>query len=370
MMSLAADLKSRRGYIPSLDGMRAVSILIVMGAHFVTTLIPGGMGVYVFFVVSGFLISRLMFAEQQNHDRIDLRAFYVRRFLRLYPVIFVYTAVVIVTYLSVGLEIDWRQPASAIFYFANYFYAIMERSNADIIDMPFKIFWSLSIEEHFYLLFPALFLFLKGNPRSILWACGWIILGTLALRVGSYLIDPEVISTRDMYFMSHFRFDSIAFGVAISAMLGMRRGRVLVSRVASPWALAIGVSLLLASLVYRDPVFRETLRYSVIGMGITLCLISVLFSSSLHWLQVPLNSGVANYIGRLSYSLYVWHLLTFRYRCISRLIYRLFRNWSYYSRLLLQWRRHLTILLNCPFRAVKGRSSTPSSFPRIRHENF
>ena len=77
---LQADVANTKRYIPSLDGMRAISVLIVMFSHFVTNMIPGGFGVYVFFVISGFLIARQFFVEHEATSSIGMRNFYLRRF--------------------------------------------------------------------------------------------------------------------------------------------------------------------------------------------------------------------------------------------------------------------------------------------------
>src|SRR4051812_31928291 len=93
-------MSAQSGHIPNLDGLRAISIMIVMLSHFVNaSLFPGGLGVYVFFVISGFLITRLLFGEKKNSGRISLANFYFRRALRLYPVVLVFTGVVLVTIL-------------------------------------------------------------------------------------------------------------------------------------------------------------------------------------------------------------------------------------------------------------------------------
>src|SRR5579871_6236686 len=110
--------------VPSLDGLRAISVLLVMSSHFLSPRVfPGGLGVLVFFVVSGFLIARLLLAELNSAGSISLGNFYLRRFFRLYPVILVY-AIVVITFSALNSRpLDWYEPLSALFYFANYVYA-------------------------------------------------------------------------------------------------------------------------------------------------------------------------------------------------------------------------------------------------------
>lgn len=304
-----ADLENTTSYIPNLDGLRAISILIVLCSHFITNMIPGGLGVYVFFVISGFLIARQFFNERDRTRRIDRKNFYIRRFFRLYPVALVYTAVVIAAYAIMGLEIDWVQPASAIFYFSNYLYADMLLAGDKEGLMPFLIFWSLSVEEHFYLIFPTVFILLGGNARKVGIMLVLVIIGALLLRTGVAWANPELIGSRYFYYRSEFRMDSIAYGVAIAAASATPAGRAFLARISGPKSFAIGIVLMLFCLLYREPFFRETLRYSLNGIGITLCVVSVLFSARLALVQALLNTRVLVYIGKLSYSLYLWHLL-------------------------------------------------------------
>ena len=152
------EIPARFGNVPSLDGLRALSILIVMASHFVNPhLIPGGFGVLVFFVISGFLITRQLFAELKQANCVSIKNFYLRRVFRLYPVIVVYTLVSVSVYAAGGHKITWSEPLSALFYFANYLYAYYTIPGHTGGSMPFGIFWSLSVEEHFYLFFPLLF---------------------------------------------------------------------------------------------------------------------------------------------------------------------------------------------------------------------
>lgn len=304
-----ADIHNSANYIPNLDGLRAVSILIVLCSHFITNMIPGGLGVYVFFVISGFLIARQFFNEKERAGAIDRKNFYVRRVFRLYPVALVYTAVVLVAYALLGMEIDWWQPASAIFYFSNYLYADLLLTGDKEGLMPFLIFWSLSVEEHFYLLFPTIFVLLGGNARKLGIMLLIVIVGALLLRTGIAWRNPDLIGTRYFYYRSEFRIDSIAYGVAIAVAGASPAGQALLRRVANPASFIVGLSLMLFCLLYRDPFFRETLRYSLNGIGITLCVVSVLFSARLALVQALLNNRVLVYIGKLSYSLYLWHLL-------------------------------------------------------------
>jgi len=136
--------------IPSLDGLRAISITLVVLSHLVkwrhvsldVVGSYGALGVHVFFVLSGYLITNLLLREYARSSTISLRDFYVRRAYRIFPAAFVFLAVVVVLYWR---QMTWYHVAAAVFYVAN-----MDLTRPWI----FGHLWSLSIEEQFYLLWP------------------------------------------------------------------------------------------------------------------------------------------------------------------------------------------------------------------------
>ena len=145
--------------IPSLDGLRAISILIVFMAHArLSPYLPGGFGVTIFFFLSGFLITTLFYREAERYGQIDLKAFYLRRALRLSPPLLV-TLAITYTLVSLGLflgKIDPLAIASQVFYFYNYYSVFVPDSTEGARGL--NVLWSLAVEEHFYLIFPWLFL--------------------------------------------------------------------------------------------------------------------------------------------------------------------------------------------------------------------
>jgi peptidoglycan/LPS O-acetylase OafA/YrhL len=158
-------------YMPALDGLRAVAVGLVFYTHAVTfqpgfVKIPGGLGVDVFFVLSGYLITRILWREAERTGGIDLPAFYLRRLMRLYPALLLMLAVVLLLY--VAQEGAW--PADRAFYAlvaATYTSNIYMTVTGAFID-PFAHTWSLAMEEQFYLVFPLVLLGLRrvGLPRQ------------------------------------------------------------------------------------------------------------------------------------------------------------------------------------------------------------
>lgn len=296
------QMAAHAGEVPSLDGLRAVSIGLVLCSHLISDKIPGGLGVYVFFVVSGFLITRLLLAEQKRTGRISLPKFYARRFLRLYPVLIVYTALVVATFAIRGQPINWLQPLSALGYFANFQYW-----NDNIAVMPFDIAWSLSVEEHFYALFPATLILLGCDPKKLVVAMISVMVACLGARIVVASAHPELLATHFFYFLTPFRLDSMAFGVVAAALCEIPQGRRLLQRAADPVPFAAACGLVAACLFFRDPFFRETLRYTLLGAALAVLMMSVLLRGD--WRSALLNTPGLIWVGRLSYSLYLWHFL-------------------------------------------------------------
>lgn len=305
------DMAARAGLVPSLDGLRAVSIVLVLLAHLVNDRwFPGGFGVLTFFVISGFLIARLLFAEYKARDTISLAAFYIRRVIRLYPAVLAYTVIVSAVVLIVApSQFDWPEPVSALFYFANYLFVHYSVDHVTVT-MPFTHFWSLSIEEQFYIFFPALLLLLRVRPASV---AALALLGCavpLALRLLGAIQHPELIDTEYFYLRTELRIDSIAFGVLVAALCEMPRGRALIQWLIRPIPVAVAGAIMIGCFAWRDPFFRETARYSVLAIVIAIGLCAVVFSGRYAPANVILNSAPVVWIGKLSYSLYVWHLAT------------------------------------------------------------
>jgi peptidoglycan/LPS O-acetylase OafA/YrhL len=303
------DMAARAGLVPSLDGLRALSIALVLLAHLVSDRwFPGGFGVLTFFVISGFLISRLLFVEYKARRTISLAAFYLRRIVRLYPAVLAYTAIVVAAYLVFAPgEIDWPEPISALFYYANYLFVHYDVEHIQVT-MPFTHFWSLSIEEQFYIFFPALLLSFAGRPRAVAALAAAACIVPLLLRLVGAWRHPELVDTEYFYLRTEMRIDSIAFGVLTGALCELPAGRNLIRRLIEPVPVAVAVLVLIGCFAYREPFFRETLRYSLLGAAIAVGLCAIVFNPRYVLAARILNAGIVVWIGKLSYSLYVWHL--------------------------------------------------------------
>jgi peptidoglycan/LPS O-acetylase OafA/YrhL len=307
MKSVAADPR----HIPSLDGIRAVSFGIVFASHAIAEsdkpqLIPGMFGVTVFFFLSGFLISTLLLQEYCETHTLMLGRFYLRRCLRLLPPLYVCLGIVALLY-ALGLfqgELSIRAMLAYAFYAGNYYFASTPLDASPLGTAPF---WSLAVEEHFYLLFPLLLLFLLRfcRQRSRVLILLGICAAVLAWRVILWSI------WQNQSYIEHAtdtRMDSLLFGCA----LALSRYNPWLSVWSRPRpVLEFGTTLicvvvLTATLLNRNPHFRDTIGYTI-----ELCALAPLFCLAIQrsdtWIFRWLNSRMLTYIGTVSYSLYLVH---------------------------------------------------------------
>jgi peptidoglycan/LPS O-acetylase OafA/YrhL len=308
----AAPLKSAKPsnenpfHIPSLDGIRAVSFLIVFLSHAgLERLVPGGFGVTVFFFLSGYLITTLLRMEAEKSGTIDLRGFYLRRVFRIFPPFYLFLglfALLHVVHVSPGAA-SLRATLQQALHFGNYAQAFGMDAGKPI---GTKIFWSLAVEEHFYLLFPLAYLALRRwlSPAKQVAALAAVCAAMLAWRyVLVYGYDVHFYRT---FLATDTRADSILFGCMLAIVCNPMldplrfRPRMLVA------AALVGAAVLLFTLGYRNDGFRETLRYTLQGFALApLFVVAIVYHKTkwFAWLNVP----AVRYVGVLSYSLYLVH---------------------------------------------------------------
>ena len=302
------EMPAAYGFIPSLNGLRAASILLVVIGHFALPERFSGvsaLGVFLFFAISGFLITRLLFAEDKKFGSINLKGFFYRRYLRLYPVLIFYLIFFLTIFHIRGDHYNVMEIFSVLFYFTNYLHNFYEWRGESLI-LPIGALWSLAVEEHFYLLMPFAFLFVRGNPRKVMWFAIAFCIAPLLFRLAYVMIWPEIIGIEYVYRPSETRFDSIAIGVLIAALCELPEGRRFLQRFANMWGLVAGVLLLLGAFAYKGGIYDDTLRYSVRNIGCGLILVAMVFGTGIGFFQRIANWPVIDGVGRLSYSLYIW----------------------------------------------------------------
>jgi peptidoglycan/LPS O-acetylase OafA/YrhL len=295
-------------HIPSLDGIRALAVTIVFLAHAgLGRIVPGGFGVTVFFFLSGYLITTLLRVEFDRTGAISLRHFYLRRVLRIFPPFYL---VLLAGLLASEAGFHWfainpRELLAQALYVSNY-YVIAVRGAAE--SSGSWIYWSLAVEEHFYLGFPLLYLLMRRYLPSRARQTG-LLLAICAAVLGWRLVLVYGLHSWDFrtYLGTDTRIDSILFGcvLAIAANPLLDRSPFSERSWKSVWV-PIGLVGLLVSFLVRDASFQETFRYSL--QGLALAPLFTVAISYPNWSVINVLNwrGVA-FLGVLSYSLYLLH---------------------------------------------------------------
>ena len=317
--------EAARGRVPSLDGLRGISILAVLVAHALGTrnFLPasavkpyigdlGNLGVRVFFIISGFMITSLLFQEVAKSGHISLKSFYLRRTFRIFPAFYTYLAVMFTLGVLGVVHLSLADDLHAATYTVNFAH-----------DPSWYIghVWSLSVEEQFYMLWPlALILWQPGGgpgvapPTSLakaentrrrakLVAIAVILLAPFA-RVGTWILLPSERSLIGEAFPTIA--DSIAFGCLLASFRGyLDKHTGYLAFLRSPWFWLIPVAIvalnLSASHVGLFYTFGETLLDLLIAVVIDR---AVRLPDGLSGRL--LNSRLLVHIGVLSYSIYLW----------------------------------------------------------------
>jgi len=298
--------------IPSLDGWRAISILVVFLSHIgFGHVIPGGLGVTIFFFLSGYLITSLMLAEMQKTGRLNIPHFYLRRFLRLMPPLFI-TLAVAYTLVGVGLlggRATLKGFAAQVFYFSNYYTLFFDPGGN--VPSGTGILWSLAVEEHFYIAYPLLFSILGARCTRKQLAAVFVLvcIGVLGWRL-HFVVQPGFSAERT-YYATDTRLDSILWGCVFAlAWNPLAAGQAITRMRFRDYALVmLGLAAHLLALLVRNPAFRESARYSIQGVAL-MPLFYYSITNYRHVLFRYLNVGIIQWIGKASYSIYLIHFVT------------------------------------------------------------
>ena len=291
-----------------LDILRAVAILLVLGRHFSfsETLSRGGWsGVDLFFVLSGFLISGLLFAEFKKGGRIDLGRFLIRRGFKIYPPFYAFMGWTVAMFLIRGGHLRMKALISELFFLQSYVPAMWPHT------------WSLAVEEHFYLALPLLLIVLSRFLRDrrdpfralpglfVLVACA-----SLGLRL--YLCRGGPLPLTTIQYKSHLNVDGLLFGVVLSYFYHFQREQFDRAADLPGWFLLAASASLIAPcfvLTIEQSSFLQTLGHPMLYLGygglLMLALRRPVVGARVILLR-PLGDGLA-YLGKHSYSVYLWH---------------------------------------------------------------
>lgn len=301
----------RLGHRPGLDGVRGLAIALVLATHswylWPSDLFNGGFeGVDLFFVLSGFLITSLLLEEHMRVGRISLRSFYRRRALRLFPALYLMLAVAlfasrtihpVASSYSVGEELG--AVGATVAYVYNWIYPFVPHFTG----WGFDQVWSLGVEEQFYLFWPLLLIvLLRWRPRWVGIVALTIGLVSFAGGAGVWLLTQN---RNDVYYPTTSRLIGLMIGAAIAWALhrGLRLGRW-----ATPLAMA-GLGFILWLLRYGSVVDGWLYLWGGAVLSIACAALVVGCLEPGQPLARVFSFGPARYLGRVSYSLYLWHYL-------------------------------------------------------------
>ncbi len=314
--------------IPSLNGLRALSILFVLFSHVLLANFnksdnPGGqVGVQIFFIISGYLITILLLQEEAKNNTINLKKFYLRRTIRIFPVyyslLFVYFLLQISNVLSFSTA-SWITSLSYTKY-------LSYKNN----DWETGHLWSLSVEEQFYLLWPLIFKFFKKKRVIIAFL---IIIFATAIKLFTEISDKHIFA----------RADALMWG-CVFAIFNDKLKVIF----AKKWVWILPFATLLVCMLFKRVFHLTDLNSNIIkaflgsfGLftNLSICfiiLVSIYYKNN-YWYTF-LNSKPLNYLGILSYSIYIWQQLFFSNKIFpfSKFPYNLFliflvANLSYYT---------------------------------------
>jgi peptidoglycan/LPS O-acetylase OafA/YrhL len=297
--------------IPSLDGLRAISILMVIACHLSMSISTsdqkagkllsyfealGPLGVRVFFVISGFLITSLLITEMRT-GRIHLGKFYLRRTLRIFPPYYCLIAAIALLSSMGFVQLQGGDVRAALTYTSNYHEGSWYLGHT----------WSLSVEEQFYLLWPAL-LWLLGSRKG-LFAAGMMLALCPLLRI---LLLTNVPSAAGGI---GYRFETVADSVAAGCILAGTRGWLNMNKYyqklqSSRIMILLPFSILLISLlaITRFSLWVQFVGLTLVNVGVALCIDWSIKNLKTRVGRV-LNSKIFIYLGGMSYSIYLWQQL-------------------------------------------------------------
>ena len=309
-------------YLPSIDSLRALAVLAVIIYHVDVNYLPGGfLGVDLFFVLSGYLISSLIIKEFRKTGTVNLYNFYIRRARRLLPAVYFMITVGLVVMVLFNEVLLRKSHLDAIFgyiYSSNWWYIFHKLDYFDSFgaQSPFKHLWSLAIEEQFYMIFPLLFLLVNGKKKSkdgtykLNKNFLYVVLGLILVSLIAHILLFDINNISRIYFGTDTRAFSLLVGVVGAILYPMERlhskvtpQQNMIYSILSLVSIAGLITVMIYTSEYNTWLYRGGfLLVAILG------LIVIISSGKQHTLMSKLLSfKPIVFIGKISYSLYLWH---------------------------------------------------------------
>ncbi len=303
---------NRTGYLPSLDGWRAIAILAVVAAHDTPYMWRGrslrwlqdygSLGVVLFFAISGVLICGRILDEEALTGRFHIKLFYIRRFFRIQPPALLYLATVAMLALAGAFQISWFQWLAGLLMFENF--AFHDRVEIWRLGWFTGHFWTLAVEEHFYILI-SLALLLVRRHRLKIFAIALVLLKLVQFVVQHHIPDPLLRRT-------YWQLQTLLWPAVFALALQKPAFRRAAERWLQPGPV-MAVTLGLATITYlKSPHWL----LNVFEYSFTLWIVATMLHPR-SWLTRALEWTPLRFLGRISYSLYLWHILFFSANSIA-----------------------------------------------------
>ena len=312
----ASSEDRRRRYRPDIQGLRAVAVLAVIANHMADWPKGSFVGVDVFFVISGYLITDILVREFEKRHTISFRGFYARRIKRILPAgLFVIGVTVLATRVLAGIDryhSTAKDAISAVLFFANWHFAQTGTNyfNQSLPPSPLQHYWSLSVEEQFYFVWPWLMLaLLVTGVRLRFWRheharlVSGIAIAVISVVSLVWAFHETADNATAAYFSTFVRAWELGLGALVAiasgpiARLHPRTRRVIAG---------VGLAGVVVSLFVVSPTSGFPAPWALLPTLATAAVLAAGAGLSGGEL-LPLNNGVSQYLGKISYSLYLWH---------------------------------------------------------------
>ncbi|EVB69554.1 acyltransferase, partial [Staphylococcus aureus M0604] len=302
-------------YMPGLDGLRAIAVLGIIIYHLNKQWLTGGfLGVDTFFVISGYLITSLLLKEYDDTGIIKLKSFWIRRLKRLLPAVIVLLMVVGTATLLLKSDNIIRVKhdiIAAIFYVSNWWYIAKDVNYFEQFSfMPLKHLWSLAIEEQFYIFFPVILVTLLLTIKKR-YKIGFIFWGVSIISLGLMMFIYSINGDHSrVYFGTDTRLQTLLLGVILAFLwppfkLKNDPPKVVKYVIDSIGSLSFIVLILLFFIINDETNWIYDGGFYLISILTLFIIASVVHPST--WIAKIFSNPVLVFIGKRSYSLYLWH---------------------------------------------------------------
>ena len=315
-------MSKKTKYLPSIDSLRAIAVIAVIIYHIDANYLPGGfLGVDLFFVLSGYLISSLIIKEYKSTGTVNLYNFYVRRARRLLPAVyFMITVVLIIITLFNGVLLK-KSHLDALFgyiYSSNWWYIFHKLDYFDSFgsQSPFKHLWSLAIEEQFYMFFPLIFLIFNRKSKSnngnskLNKNFIYVVLSLILVSLIAHILLFDINNINRIYFGTDTRAFSLLVGVVGAILYPMDRLSErttkkdnMIYSIVSLVSILVLIGIMINTSEYNTWLYRGGfLLVAIIGL-----IIIISSGRQYTFMSKLLSFKPFVFIGKISYSLYLWH---------------------------------------------------------------